>query len=74
MAKQPTATAFVRTQGSFARFMLKKVRAEIEEFENGAGPGEDPELERLYDEEYWWERYADTMDEQREFLKVRYLT
>jgi 23S rRNA G2069 N7-methylase RlmK/C1962 C5-methylase RlmI len=81
MAKQPTATAFTRTQESWARFVLDKIEKKIEEreswlYENGwreEDLDKDPELIDLYDDELFYERYADEMEKQREYIRENYL-
>jgi len=83
MAKtQPTATAFTRTQESWAEFVLGKIGEKIETREawltaNGFSEedfAEDTELIELYEEELFYERYADEMRKQREYIRDTYLT
>lgn len=82
MERQPTATAFVKKQISFADFLLRKIRAAIEEreealYELGIPTSDfdtvDPELYTLYEDELFWERFAGVMEDQRVFLRERYL-
>ena len=81
MAKQPTATAFTRTQESWAKFVLDKIKAAIEEREmyliNEQGwtreaLSEDNELLDMYDDELFYERYGQEMADQRSYLKNKY--
>ena len=80
MSKQPTATAFTRTQESWAIHVLPKVRAQIEEREDwlrekGWKPDEfdtDATLMDLYDDELFYERYAAEMARQRAYIKEKY--
>lgn len=81
MAKQPTATAFTRTQESWALHVLnEKVRPAIDErqtFLRNKGTPEskwdsDPILMNLYADEEFWERYADEMIRQREYIKEHF--
>lgn len=80
MGKTLTAAKFARAQESWARFMLKKVQAQIDEQETylrnekGWGPdefSEDPILMDLYDDELFWNRYEEHMTSQREFIRNR---
>lgn len=81
MNKQPTATAFTRSQESWSEFVLNKVRTQIadrEEWlaERGIEPEDfdtDDELLDLYDDEIFWIRYGKQMAKQREFLREKYL-
>lgn len=79
--KQPTATAFTRTQESWATFVLDKVDEKIDLREawlndNGVPEdqwAEDPELLELYEESLFYERYAEEMRTQRDYIRTRYL-
>ena len=79
--KQPTATAFTRTQESWANFVLKKVKANIAKQEERLREdhvpvdewGDDPILYDLYEDEIFYERYAQEMEIQRDFIKEKYL-
>jgi len=79
--KQPTATAFTRTQESWANFVLKKVRAAISQRErwleaDGVPVSEwdsDTELYDLYEDELFYERYASEMVKQRGYIREKYL-
>lgn len=81
MSSQPTATVFTRKQESWASFVLEKVRAKIEDREeglreNGWSPEDFPNDEKLmdlYDDELFWSRYGEEMARQREYLRVKYL-
>lgn len=79
--KQPTATAFTRTQESWAQFVLKKIRKDIQEKEdyliNERGwsrdqLSEDDALLDLYDDEIFYERHARYMADQRDYLREKY--
>lgn len=78
---QPTATAFTRTQESWANFVLEKIRAKIAEQEswlreNGWTDEEFPDNDKLmdlYDDELFYTRYADEMARQREYIRENYL-
>lgn len=80
MAKQPTATAFTRTQESWAKFVLDKIKAAIEERESWLRElgkstdelSEDNELLDMYDDELFYERYSQEMADQRSYLKAKY--
>lgn len=79
-SKQPTATAFVRAQESWASFVLPKIRTNIENRESelkakGVSVDDfdkDETLMDLYDEELFFERYAVEMARQRAFLFEKY--
>lgn len=80
-SKQPTAIAFTRAQESWADFVLKKIRTKIEEREKELSENlgvpvdrlpEDDELMDMYDEELFFERYAEEMAKQRGFLRAKY--
>lgn len=79
--KQPTATAFTRTQEDWARFILTKLDTKINARElllqERGVPVEDwdqdEELYDLYDEEMFFARYADEMKKQRNYLHEKYL-
>jgi hypothetical protein len=81
MAKQPTATAFTRTQESWANHVLEKVRKEIEERESLLRRNDipielwddDDDLMEMYDDELFFERYAEEMARQRAYIKEKYL-
>lgn len=78
--KQPTATAFTRTQESWAEFVLAKVQAKIVEQEDWLRERgwkdvdfpEDEKLMDLYDDELFYSRYAEEMARQRKHLKKKY--
>lgn len=80
MAKQPTATAFTRTQQSWAIFVLSKVKRDIEEREDWLRElgiptdefSDDDKLMNLYDDELFYERYANEMSNQREYLHKKF--
>jgi len=80
-ARQPTATAFTRTQESWAKHRLGRTRAAIETQEDWLReqgwvaddfPTNDTLMD-LYDEELFWARYGEEMASQREFLRETYL-
>lgn len=79
--KQPTATAFTRTQESWATFVLGKIRANIEKVEEELRRDNVPleewddneDLLDLYQEELFYERYAEEMLNQRQYLAEKYL-
>lgn len=79
-SKQPTATAFTRTQESWAKFVLEKIKADIEDQESwlterGIAVEDfdlDDKLMKLYDEEFFFERYAVEMAEQRVYMRGKY--
>lgn len=81
MSKQPTATAFVRSQESWAEHILGKIQQQIEDreewlAERGIEPEDfdtDNELLDLYDDEMFYERYAKTMATQRDYIREKYL-
>lgn len=81
MAKQPTATAFTRTQESWARHVLDRVQAQIEDREDALRENNwkdeefpnDETLMDLYDDELFWERYALQMQQQRDYIREKYL-
>lgn len=81
MSKQPTATAFTRSQESWSEFVLEKVRQQIADMEDdllevGWKPEEFPENDKLmdlYDDEMFWLRYGEQMVKQREYLRKKYL-
>ena len=81
MAKQPTATAFTRSQESWAKHVLDKVQLAIEEREDwlreNGWPVEDfpndDTLMDLYDDEMFWSRYGLQMAVQREYIREKYL-
>lgn len=79
--KQPTATAFTRTQQSWAEFVLVKVRAKIAEQESWLREqgwpsdkfNENEKLMDMYDDELFYLRYAEEMEKQRAFIRKNYL-
>lgn len=80
MGSTLTAAKFARAQESWARFMLTKVRAQIDEQETylrnekGWSPdnfSDDPILMDLYDDEMFWSSYGEHMTGQREFIRRR---
>lgn len=81
MAKQPTATAFTRSQESWASHVADRVRADIIARESVLRDDGVPEdqwdadriLMDLYDDELFWDRYADEMVKQREYIREKYL-
>lgn len=81
MSRQPTATAFTRAQESWALHVADKVRSDIVQRETtlqqDGVPEEqwddDDQLMDLYDEEIFWDRYAEEMVKQRLYIKDRYL-
>jgi len=81
MTKQPTATAFTRTQESWAKFALGKVREQIEDREEALRErgwrveefDSDDTLVSLYEDELFYERYAEEMASQRGYIRMRYL-
>ena len=78
---QPTATEFTRTQGSWAAFILEKIRVKIDDREealreNGWSEDQFPDDDKLmdlYDEELFYTRYGEEMIKQRAFLRNKYL-
>lgn len=72
MSKPPTAISFMRDQGKFAEWMLKRTRERIDRIERGE-EGAPEDLEDLYEDEVFFERYADAMSEQREYFRRKYL-
>lgn len=81
MAKQqPTATAFTRSQESWADFVLPKIQAQIQEREDwlveiGWNRDELPDddiLMDLYDDELFYIRFAKEMRKQRAILRAKY--
>ncbi len=81
MARQPTATAFTRAQESWASHVLDRVRADIVARELALQEDGVPEehwdddgiLMDLYEDELFWDRYADEMIKQREYIRRKYL-
>lgn len=80
-SKQPTATQVLRSQESWANFILDKLESQIEareaELEAMGIPvdayDQDDTLINLYDEEMFYARYADEMARQREYIRSKYL-
>ena len=78
---QPTATAFVRTQESWAKHLTAKLDKQITEREaelkaQGVAVEDfdkDEALADLYEEAIFWERFGDVMGEQREYIRERWL-
>ena len=81
MSNQPTATAFVRGQESWSEHLLTKLYGQIEAVEAAlteAGvPVEewdkDTELMQLEEDVIFYERYAEEMAVQREYIRTKYL-
>ncbi len=81
MANQPTATAFTRTQESWAEHVLEKIEAKIKVREHWLREdgypesefADDEELYDLYEDAIFYERYAEEMRKQREYIRVNYL-
>lgn len=70
-SKPPGAIAFTRKQESFAELILKKTEDAIARAE-GDPDVPDGVLEDLYDDEYYWSRFAKHMRQQREYLHKRF--
>lgn len=69
--QQPRAIAFCRTQIKFAEHILEKTNAMIDNLER-ANP-DDPDLDDLYDDQYYWSRFIRHMGEQRERLHEQFI-
>lgn len=78
---QPTATAFARTQESWAKHRGGQLSTQINEREaelraQGVAVEDldkDDLLADLYEEAIFWDRYGEVMGEQRAYLRERYL-
>lgn len=81
MSKQPTATAFVRAQHSWASHLLEKVDAAIDDREDDLRERqvpvelwcEDDSLMDLEEESIFLTRYIEEMEVQREYIREKYL-
>ena len=81
MTRQPTATAFTRAQESWASHVLSRIRTDIVARELVLRDDGVPEdqwdsdgiLMDLYDDELFWDRYAEEMVKQREYIREKYL-
>lgn len=81
MVRQPTATAFIRSQESWAGHMADQIRTDIVVREAALRDDGVPEerwdddhvLMDLYDDELFWDRYAEEMVKQREYIREKYL-
>lgn len=79
--RQPTATQFTRTQESWANHVLGLIQDKIEEREALLRKHDipieewdaDEALMELYDDELFFERYAEQMRQQREYIHEKYL-
>lgn len=80
-AGQPTATALTHNQEDWAKFILAKVQAEIDDREDALRENgwkeddfpNDSKLMDLYDDELFYMRYGEEMIKQRAFIRERYL-
>lgn len=70
MAKRPTALAFAKKQLSWGKHRAEKAREAIAEAERAQVF--QVLLDDLYDDEFFWLRFADHMEEQVEFLRTAY--
>lgn len=75
MAKQPTAIAFARSQEAYARWMRKRAGEELKQLESLERPLTPEERYRWSElEEDWdfFDRYAEAMRDQREYLHEKF--
>lgn len=81
MSKQPTAYAFTKKTASWATFVLSKIDKQIEDREDWLKelgvPADawdyDEALMKLYDEQFFYQRYADEMKSQSDYFREKYL-
>jgi hypothetical protein len=81
MSKQPTATAFLRVQQSWASHLLEKANAAIDDREDDLRERqvpvelwcEDDALMELEEESIFLTRYIEEMEFQREYIREKYL-